>query len=97
MDELVRLALHPAVAAYLFGQGYVDETYGRGSREHRRYSILVHATDGRPQVWKAYYMAHVLPEYIPDARPPSNKQYHNMRSALDRARTQLEGSGRIRG
>jgi len=97
MDDLDRLALHPAVAAYLFGQDHVDKRYERGSQEHKRYSILVLATVGRPRIWSAYYQAHVLSDFVPDAKPPSKKRYNNMRHALDRARVQLEGSGRRRG
>jgi hypothetical protein len=97
MDDLDRLALHPAVAAYLFGQDYVDKRYERGSQEHKRYSVLVLATVGRPRIWSAFYQAHVLPDLVPDAIPPSKKRIHNMRNALDRARVQLEGSGRTRG
>jgi hypothetical protein len=90
VDDLDRLALHPAVAAYLFGQEHVDKRYERESREHRRYSILVRAIDGAYHVWSAYYRAHVLPDFVPDAKPPSRKQYRKMRGALDRARIQLE-------
>jgi hypothetical protein len=90
MDDLDRLALHPAVAAYLFEQGYVDRKYERKSREHRRYSILVRATDGARHIWSAYYRAHVLPDFVPDATPPNRKQYRRMCGALDRARVQLE-------
>lgn len=81
-DDLVDLAQFPEVAAALFGPGYIEEHYERGSWRHRYYTAFSLLSDRHESVWRTLIQAYFMPKLWPSAPKPSADRLRHMRKTL---------------
>jgi hypothetical protein len=83
-DELVTALQSPVVAATLQGQGWIDEVYEPGSREHRYYSGLCLLHKLNQQAWWTYIQFYEMPDMRLDVpiRVVNSKRVRRMEARI---------------